>query len=55
MTFLFDVKRVPRAKTLRRALGLTQEEFAPLSHPDRQRCTIKNRGDLSQTSWREPI
>ena len=30
---LAHMKRVPRARTLRRALGLTQEEFAPLYIP----------------------
>ncbi len=37
-------RRVPRTKTLRRILGLTQQEFAARYHIPMARCAIGNRG-----------
>jgi putative transcriptional regulator len=52
---LRTARRVPRVKKLRRALGLTQQEFAARYHifPS-ARCGIGNRAAWSQTNRRAP-
>jgi DNA-binding transcriptional regulator YiaG len=49
------MKPVPRARTLRRALGLTQEEFAARYHIPIGTCATGNTGARSLTSQRAPI
>jgi uncharacterized protein len=65
---LAHMKRVPRARTLRRALGLTQEEFATrYPHPDRHASRLGagpvgarpagpglSQGDRDRSRWRPP-
>ena len=49
-------KRVPRTRTLRRALGLTQEEFAaPCSQSRLALCGIGSRGRPCQIRQPVPI
>jgi putative transcriptional regulator len=52
---LARMKRVPRARTLRRALGLTQEELRLAITFRSARCAIGSRGARSPTSPRAPI
>jgi putative transcriptional regulator len=50
---LARMKPVPRARTLRRALVLTQEEFA--ARPRSVRCATGNKAARNPTSRRAPI
>jgi putative transcriptional regulator len=49
------MRPVPRTKTLRRALGLTQEEFAARFHIRLEPCATGSRDAPSRTSPRAPI
>ena len=48
------MRRTPPAKIIRRALALTQEEFAARYHIPLGRCAIGSRVDQSLTSPRGP-
>ena len=47
---LQTARRIPRAKTLRRALNLTQQEFAAVIISPSAHYVIGNRDDQNQTS-----
>jgi putative transcriptional regulator len=49
------MKRTPRAKIIRRALGLSQEEFALRYHISIAHCAIGNRGGSILTPPRKCI
>jgi hypothetical protein len=49
------MKRIPRAKIIRRALGLTQEGFPPGFGFRSARCAIGSRARPSQTRLHAPI
>jgi putative transcriptional regulator len=52
---LRSARRVPRIKTLRRALALTQEEFSARYHIPSARCGIGSKDAVSPTSRPAPI
>jgi putative transcriptional regulator len=49
------MKHTPRAKLIRRVLGLTQEEFAARFRIPSAPCAIGSRAQASRTRPREPI
>ena len=49
------MKRTPQAKVIRRALELTQEEFATRYHMPLARCETGSRAARNRINRREPI